>query len=181
MLFISLVLTITVPEALPPTTTAVKDKHSSFSFRWASHCYRGTSVRIIWANSGSIPTPLPHPPSSFPLPTPSHLFCLPLHGGVEARERIKLASFHTFSWQTVSSRSERCHAPRVYFISTSETENKSGCFLMDAVKHHAITTVCHEKTYNVFGNFQTTDHTLSSSLCQWDWQRKQWVDKRIEN
>lgn len=34
---------------------------------------------------------------------------------------------------------------------------------MDAVKHHAITTVCHEETYNVFGNFQTTDHTLSSS------------------
>lgn len=45
----------------------------SFPFQMSiPHCYRDISVRIIGADSGSIPTPLPHhpPPTHFPLPAP---------------------------------------------------------------------------------------------------------------
>lgn len=63
-----------------------------------SHCYKGTSVRIIGADSGSIPTPFPphfHPPC-LPSPPPSSALSAAPLGEVEAQDRknqISLLSY----------------------------------------------------------------------------------------
>lgn len=160
----------------PPTT--VKDKRSSLSFRRASLIVTGphqcaSSELILGQSLPHFLIPLLIPPSN---PPPSALSAAPW-GEVETQGRIKLASFPTFSWQTVLSRSERCHAAGFYLISTCEREDKTVCLLMGALQQHGFVFHHHGVAAIKWDRSQTNWFSVS---LQRDWETKQRVHNGIK-
>ncbi len=90
---------------------SISDEHFSLLQGHISPYHRSR----FWVN----PHPTSSPPTSFPFPPPSSALSAAPRGEVEAQERIKLASFPTFSWQTALSRSERCLPVFAWFQLTS--------------------------------------------------------------